>query len=209
MFPLSFGEITIHCRLTFLGLFLMAITMYIVFLLFLLVLFPIQSWGEKFEWTSVGIRGAVNFKDAGLPPGEKVDFEQFDVVGVLGFPGVWDVPWDWKARYQVNTTAGALRGDGETGFISTLTWGIAVTKQRWRTTLDFGLGGALLSKWDFPGQNIGGPFQFIAHGGVLFHLPWNLLAGYRFHHMSDATIYGNNRGVDLHMLELRYRFSTP
>ena len=34
----------------------------------------------------------------------------------------------------------------------------------------------------------------------------NLLAGHRFHHMSDATIYGNNRGVDLHMLEVRSRF---
>ena len=55
-------------------------------------------------------------------------------------------------------------------------------------------------------QNVGGPFQIIAHGGVLFHLPGNLLAGYRFHHMSDGTIYGNNRGVDLHMLELRYAF---
>ena len=34
----------------------------------------------------------------------------------------------------------------------------------------------------------------------------NLLAGYRFHHMPDATIYWNDRGVDLHMLEVRSRF---
>ncbi|MEX0828797.1 MAG: acyloxyacyl hydrolase, partial [Nitrospirales bacterium] len=87
--------------------------------------------------------------------------------------------------------------------------GIALTKARWPMTVDFGVGGALLSKWRFPGQNVGGPFQIIAHGGLLFHLPLNLLAGYRFHHMSDATIYGNNRGVDLHMLEVRYRFSSP
>lgn len=170
---------------------------------------PEPGCAEEFEWTSVGIRGAVNYRDAGLPPGEKVDFEQFDVVGTLGFPGRWALPWDWEARYQVNATGGALRGDGETGFITTMTVGIGVTKIDWRTSLDFGLGGALLSKWRFPGQNIGGPFQFIAHGGILFYLPWNILAGYRFHHMSDATIYGNNRGVDLHMLEVRYNFSTP
>ncbi len=181
----------------------------LLFLIVLMVLLSQPCLGEIFEWTSVGIRGAVNFKDAGLPPGEKVDFEQFDVVGTLGFPSQWDVPWDWKARYQLNTTAGALRGDGDTGFITTVTGGIALTKQRWRTTLDFGLGGALLSKWKFGRQNVGGPFQFIAHGGLLFHLPWNLLAGYRFHHMSDATIYGSNRGVDLHMLEVRYHFGSP
>lgn len=179
------------------------------FLMVLILLLSQLSWAEEFELTSVGIRGAVNFKDAGLPPGEKVDFEQFDVVGTLGFPGGWDIPWDWRARYQLNTTAGALRGDGDTGFISTVTIGIALTKKQWRTTLDFGLGGALLSKWKFDGQNLGGPYQFIAHGGFLFHLPWNLLAGYRFHHMSDATIYGSSRGTDLHMLEVRYNFSSP
>lgn len=152
----------------------------IPFLIFLIVHLSAPSWGEEFEWTSVGIRGAVNFKDAGLPPGEKVDFEQFDVVGTLGFPGSWEVPWDWKARFQINTTAGALRGDGKVGFISTVTEGIALTNERWRTTVDFGLGGALLSKWKFPGQNIGGPFQFIAHGGLLFHLPWNVMVGVSF-----------------------------
>ncbi len=175
---------------------------------FLSVCLASPTWGEEFEWTSVGLRGAMNFKDAGLPPGEKVDFEQFDVVGTLGFPGSWDVPWDWRARYQLTTTAGALRGDGDTGFISTMIGGIALTKNRWRTSFDFGLGGALLSKWKFGRQNVGGPFQFIAHGGLLFHLSGNFVAGYRFHHMSDGTIYGNNRGVDLHMLELRYSFST-
>ncbi len=182
---------------------------FISIVLSVFMILPEKIWAEKFEWTSVGIRGAVNFKDAGLPPGEKVDFEQFDVVGTLGFPGKWAFPWEWNARYQLTTTGGALRGDGATGFIGTITGGIAVTKERWHTTADFGMGGAMLSKWRFPGQNVGGPFQFIAHGGLLFHFPWNVMAGYRFHHMSDATIYGKNRGVDLHMLEVRYQFSSP
>jgi len=117
----------------------------------LLVLLAAPSLAEEFEWTSVGVRGAVNFQDAGLPPGEKVDFEQFDVVGTLGFPGHWEVPGHWNARYQLNTTGGALRGDGETGFISTVTVGIALARERWPVTFDFGLGGALLSTWRFPG----------------------------------------------------------
>ncbi len=67
-----------------------------------LMVFPVSPiWGEEFEWTSVGIRGAVNYKEAWLPPGEKMDYEQFDVVGTLGFPGTWDVFWDWKVRYQL------------------------------------------------------------------------------------------------------------
>ena len=176
------------------------------FLIFLLVVLPQQVWCGEFEWTSVGVRGAMNFKDAGLPPGEKVDFEQFEVVGTLGFPGIWDTPLNGKARFQINSTAGAIRGDGKMGLISTVTGGLAWTKEGWPIIFDFGLGGALLSKWKFSEQNIGGPFQFIAHGGFLIELAWNLLAGYRFQHMSDGMIYGENRGVDLHMLELRYRF---
>ena len=186
----------------------MAKFFHISLLLIVMALGLDSSWAEEIEWTAVGIRGAINFADAGLPPGEKIDFEQVDIVGTLGFPGRWDVPGGWIARYQLTMTAGGLRGNGDLGFISTMIGGIAITKKRWNTSLDFGLGCALLSKWKFPGQNVGGPFQFIAHGGLLFHLPWNLLGGYRFHHMSDGMIYGSNRGVDLHMLELRYHFET-
>ncbi len=109
-----------------------------------------------------------------------------------------------ESEVSTQTTGRVLRGAGDTGLIGTMTVGVAITKIVWRTTLDFGLGRALLSQWKLSRQNVGGPFQFIVHGGILFHLPWNLMAGYRFHHMSDGMIYGSNRGVDLHMLEVRY-----
>ena len=168
---------------------------------------PELSLSKELELVSVGVRGAVNFRGAGLPPGEKENFEQFDVFGVLGFPGSWELPAKWEARYRLNGTVGVLRGAGDEALISTLTPGLAFTKKDWRLTLDFGGGGALLSEWKFGRQNIGGPFQFIGHRGIIFHLSGNLLLGYRFHHMSDATIYrGGNRGVDLHMLEFSYFF---
>ncbi len=173
----------------------------------LLTLFvPGLSHGKELELVSIGVRGAVNFQDAGLPPGEKEDFEQFDVFGIIGLPWSREFPSGWEARYRLNGSVGALRGAGEVGFITTLTPGLAFTKKEWRLTFDFGGGGALLSKWEFGRQDMGGPFQFIGHGGISFHLPGNLVAGYRFHHMSDATIYGKSRGVDFHMLELSYSF---
>jgi hypothetical protein len=168
--------------------------------------FSEPSHSKEFELVSLGVRGAVNFQDAGLPPGEKEDFEQFDVFGIIGLPWSWEYPSGWEMRWRLNGSAGALRGAGDVGFITTLTPGLAFTKKEWRLTLDFGGGGALLSKWEFGRQDIGGPFQFIGHGGISFHLPGNLVAGYRFYHMSDATIYPNSRGVDFHMLELSYSF---
>lgn len=159
-------------------------------------------------WTleAIGIRGGLNFQDAGLPPGEKEDFEQFDIFGIIGLPWGWEFPSGWEIRWRLNGSAGALRGSGDLGFIATAGPGIAFTKKSWHMTFDLGMGGAVLSDWKFGSQDIGGPFQFIGHGGATYHVLENFSIGYRFHHMSDATIYGSSRGVDFHMLEFSYHF---
>ena len=175
--------------------------------LLLIPCFSELSWGKGIDAVAIGIRGGVNFMGAGLPPTEKEDFEQYDVIGIIGLPWSWDYPSSgWEVRSRVNGSAGVLRGAGDTAFITTITPGLAFRKPSWRVILDAGIGGALLSDWEFGRQDVGGPFQFIAHGGVSFHLPGDLVAGYRFHHMSDGMIYEKSRGVDLHMLELSYFF---
>jgi len=42
--------------------------------------FPESGWGHEIDVVGIGIRGGVNFKDAELPPSEKEDFEQYDVI---------------------------------------------------------------------------------------------------------------------------------
>jgi hypothetical protein len=178
-----------------------------VFLFFFLTLLCAESGRAKeVELLAVGVRGGMNFQHAGLPPGEQEDFEQFDVFAIMGLPWRWESPSGWELRWRLRGSAGALRGAGDTGFITTLTSGFGLRKPSWHLILDGGVGGALLSKWEFGRQDIGGPFQFIAHGGVGVELGWNMVVGWRFHHMSDATMYGKSRGVDFHMLELSYYF---
>jgi len=178
-----------------------------VLLVFSLALMCSESgWAAEVELLALGVRGGMNFKDAGLPPGEKEDFEQFDVFAIMGLPWEWKSPSGWELRWRLGGSAGALRGAGDTGFITTLTTGPALRIPGWRLIFDGGVGGALISKWEFGRQDIGGPFQFIAHGGVGVQVTRNIVVGWRFHHMSDATIYGKSRGVDFHMLELSYYF---
>ncbi len=50
------------------------------------------GWAKDIELVALGVRGGMNFKDAGLQPGEKEDFEQFDVFGIMG------LPWGGKVR---------------------------------------------------------------------------------------------------------------
>lgn len=183
------------------------ITGILVMTVWLTVIFSGLAYSKETELLSVGIRGGLNSETIGIPPTEKEDFEQYDVFAVVGTPWSWDFSSGWDIRFRLNIAAGTLRAAGDSGFIGELSPGFAFSKPSWRFTFDIGGGPAYLSQEKYGSQDIGGPVQIIGHGGVTYHLPWNMSAGYRFHHMSDAAIYGsNNRGVDLHMLELSYRF---
>jgi hypothetical protein len=173
----------------------------------LTVIFADLGHTKETELLSVGIRGGLNSEKLGIPPTEKEDFEQYDVFAVIGSPWSWDLSSGWEVRFRLNVAAGTLRASGDAGFIGELSPGFAFTKPSWNLTFDINGGAAYLSREKYGRQDIGGPVQIIGHGGITYHLPWNTSVGWRFHHMSDATIYGtHNRGVDLHMLELSYRF---
>ena len=179
----------------------------LVLIVGLMVVFPGPCHTKDFELVSVGVRAGINSETLGIPPTEKEDFVQYDAFAVIGTPWSWKYPSGWEIRFRLNVSAGALRAAGDTGFITELTPGIAFNYPDWNLTFDIGGGWAYLSDYKFGSQNIGGPFQIVGHGGITYHLPWNLSVGWRFHHISDATIYGtDNRGVDIHMLELSYRF---
>lgn len=176
----------------------------------LFVLFPGVSHSQepkKFEIISAGIRGGLNLKHGGIPPGEKEDFHVIEAFTVLGFPGSWEWPNGWETRYTWHFTAGILRGAGDEGFIGTTGPAVSFTNWDWRVTLDFGTGAAFVSDEKYGRQDFGGPVQIIGHGGVVYHFPQQVSFGWRFRHFSDATLYGNhNRGIDMHFLELSYRF---
>ena len=95
---------------------------------------------KKLEMISVGIRGGLNLDPGGIPPGEKEDFQQYDVFGILGFPGSWEWPRGWEARYRWYASAGVIKAAGDKGFIATLGPGLAFTKWDWNLTLEFGTG---------------------------------------------------------------------
>lgn len=160
---------------------------------------------KKFEIVSVGVRGGLNL--VGLPPSEKEDFQQYDVFAVLGFPGSWEWPRGWEARYRWYASAGVIRAAGDTGFIATSGPGVTFTRSDWNLSLDFGTGAVFIGDETFGRQDFGGPVQILGHGGISYHFPGNMTAGWHFQHFSDAAFYGtNNRGVDLHLFELGYHF---
>jgi hypothetical protein len=104
-------------------------------------------------------------------------------------------------------SVGALTGGGDTAFLTTLVSGIAVGPRNSLFSVDIAVGGSLLSRQEFGRHDMGGPFQFVLTFGVRVPIYKAIGLGYRFHHMSDATIYGHGaKGIDTHMLELTYTF---
>lgn len=161
--------------------------------------------GELF---AVGLRGGLSVKGSS-PLGE----EQRRVFAAGDVFATWRLPWSWydAAGWGVGTrflaSAGVLQGEGATAGVLTAVPLIAFGDRDGRVTVDAGAGGALLTRHRFGLQDFGGPFQFVGTAGLSAVLIHPLAVGYRFQHYSDGTIYGrDSRGVDLHMIEVTYRF---
>jgi hypothetical protein len=166
---------------------------------------PGYAWDVEVQ--SVGIRGGINLEHVAIPPSEKEDFYQVDVVMYLALPWSWQYPSGWEMSWTFNGAAGFLRGGGDTAGVVELGPGITFYKPSWRMMIDLGTGLTALTRSHFGDQDMGGPVQIMGQGGVSFDLGWNLFAGWRFHHISDATLYGSHsKGVDINFLELRYHF---
>lgn len=55
-------------------------------------------------------------------------------------------------------------------------------------------------------KNYGGPFQFTPGIGLGYAITNNWLIGYQYEHMSNASMYRPNPGLDSHLIYIEYRF---
>ncbi len=53
---------------------------------------------------------------------------------------------------------------------------------------------------------MGGPINFTSHIGLNLNFARHFSIGYRLQHMSNGVIYDENPGLNLHMIEIGYRF---
>jgi len=170
-------------------------------ILFLLSFFsPQPGSAEETGWISVGFRAGLSATYG------NEDFEQYELFATYGLPWSWGLTDTSFVSTRICLSAGALRGGGETGLIGSAGPTVALSMFNGIILLDGGISAALLSEHQFGQENFGGPIQFVSHVGIGFKLGANLGVGYRFQHMSNASIYKRNPGLELHVLELGYLF---
>ena len=135
------------------------------------------------------------------------DLRRYDIVSQLELPWRWRTQSDFTIATHLEVTAGVLHNDDDASVIASVSPGFGFTNSSQRFYFDVSLGLALIPDYNLGPEDFGGPIQATFGGGIGFRPHKHLVLGYRAQHFSDARVYGkDNRGVDMHMLEIRYRF---
>jgi hypothetical protein len=202
------GYLLFRMRLSLTGQSLRQHSCIVVALLSIAMAASASSAGEL-TLESFSLRGGVSGSNV-IGKEQHVDFQQVDVAMRALYPWKWDIGSGWIFRTRLLASAGVLRGADENNALFTFVpLDVSFGRKDDLIAIDMGVGGALLSDFKFGPQNMGGPFQFVWTFGVTSRFAGPFGAGYHFHHLSDATIYGSqSRGVDLHLFELIYWFDT-
>ena len=93
------------------------------------------------------------------------------------------------------------------GLIIPLVPWLAISTIREAVSIDVGTGPAFFSNYKFAGRDFGGPVKVVGTVGAGFTVIPGCFIEYRLQHFSDAGAYGLYRvGVDMHLLEINFRF---
>jgi hypothetical protein len=161
---------------------------------------------DEIHLESIGLRGGAS---GSSPIGKKETqfFKEYDLMANWSLPWGWYSESGWGIGTRLMGSVGALNASDDTAFIATMVPGLVFGKKDGWLSLEVGAGVALLSIHRFDHQDMGGAFQVVGDIALRAKVYQGIGVGYWFHHLSDATLYGDNgRGYDLHMMELSYRF---
>jgi lipid A 3-O-deacylase len=156
--------------------------------------------GADQKWVEVGVR----FGFGVVVEGE--DFNQLEIAASYRLPWTWRLDKGWILESRINASAGALHHDGgDTAAIVTIGPGLAWFSPSQQYTIEAGISPTLVSEHEFGKADFGGKFQFTSFIGLNSRLDERTAATFRVQHMSNASIYSSNPGLNQIMLGINYR----
>jgi hypothetical protein len=162
------------------------------------------SHAEESRWDAVGVRAGLDLTDR--HGSHKGNFRMYEAFGNYLLPWSWSSSSGLELRTRVDASGSLLEKEGTRAFVGTLGPGLALEMFSGRMEIDAGVSAAGLSRHDFPGRNLGSSFLFNLHGGIGAYFFQHFGIGYHYEHMSNAYLYNQNPGLNLHMVEVKYRF---
>ena len=158
------------------------------------------AWSASAQDYNVGVRSGVSLDDH---PGY---FRQTDVFVTRYLPWEWHSYLGMSFKPSVEASLGWLDGGSKDGVVGTAGPQIELRERNFPVTLEGGVSLSGLSRSNFGEKNVGGWFEFTDHIGLNWHVTKCFTLGVRFQHMSNASIYKHNPGLNLEMLSASYRF---
>jgi hypothetical protein len=134
------------------------------------------------------------------------DFLQAEIflAHLLPLPIAQNAPLSFQIVFE--GSAGVIGADSEEGLVAAAGPGLALGFWQDRLMVKAGVSPTFISRDRFGKEDLGGPVQFTSHVGLSAGVYRGLRVGYRFQHMSNAGLYDRNPGLNLHMLEVAWRF---
>jgi len=124
----------------------------------------------------------------------------------------WRLPWGWSrpSGWQIEThlsvSLGWLGGRGETSGLFRAGPALSVRPPDSPFWIELGISPTALTRHTFGGLDLGINFQFTSYAGMNWDLTRHFGCGYRFEHMSNASLSSRNPGLNSHTFTLYYRF---
>ncbi len=173
---------------------------YLIWVLPLIVVIPEPIRAADTNWYSIGVGAGV---DDG---GNTENLSQYQIFGNYLLPWSWESATEWRLGTYLQVNVGALSGGGDIALVASAGPGLYLMMPDRLVSIWVGLSPTYISEHEFGVEDLGGAFQFTTHVRLDLNIKKHLSVGYRFQHMSNADIYTANPGVNLHMLELVFRF---
>lgn len=132
-------------------------------------------------------------------------FWQYEAYASYTLPWYWKFTTDWTAGLNIGANAGYLSCEGG-AFVGSFGLGLYLTTPHRRAVFSVGLYPTYLGRSSFGKDDLGGSFHFTSVVGLNYNLNKSITIGYRFQHMSNAGTSNRNPGLNMHMVEVGYRF---
>ncbi len=167
------------------------------------LILPSEVFAEKPDRGFFSLRGGFSESNVGS---NKESFNQYEGSLTLMLPWQWQLPASYWIRTGIDFTAGVLSNSGDNIFVGSIGPRVSFRTPEENFSLDIGIVPTYIEKHNFGASDFGGNLQFTSFIGLYTHFLDRYRLGYRFQHMSNADIYSENPGVDMHMFEVGFLF---
>ncbi len=148
--------------------------------------------GPALRWYEAGFRGGSSLSRSN-------DFRQYELFAALATPYEWANRSDTlRARLELQTDAGVLRGNGVTEGIVSAGPAIDFSSSAAPVALTLGVAPTYLTGRRFGETDFGQRFQFTSSAAFTWMITPDIGLRYRIQHMSNARMAAPNPGLDTH-----------